>query len=339
MRAEAATYRSAVSDLEAAKRHLDGAGKAIRARCVRLIGAALGQTRENSEFRALESAIESLHLGTLIHDDVLDESPLRRGRSAVHVAFGTKVALLAGDVLVSRAGILIASLGSPYLSRRFAEVLGDLCEGELLQDDQRWRFDLKVDEYLLRIDKKTSGLFELACEGAAILSAATDRHVDPLPGGPTAATRSLGRHLGRLFQMTDDLGDEAGGFLPGKPAHQDAAAGHLSLLTVCALADPDVGPPYRALLEAGAAPSDFDAKRLRDRPEVSERVRQVLTAEYGDCLMALEQLPGGRDREDLSKLALELLARSLQAAAITAPPQRLRRKGPTDRPPGVPIGQ
>jgi geranylgeranyl pyrophosphate synthase len=316
MRAEAATYRSAVSDLEAAQRHLDGAGKAIRARCVRLIGAALGQTWDGPEFQALEEAIENLHLGTLIHDDVLDESPLRRGRSAVHVAFGTKVALLAGDVLVSRAGILIASLGSPYLSRRFAEVLGDLCEGELLQDDQRWQVDLTLDDYLLRIDKKTSGLFELAGEGAAILSSTADRRLDPVSGGQTAAMRTIGRHLGRLFQMTDDLGDDAGGILPGKPAHQDAAAGNLSLLTVCALADPEVGPPFRALLESGAAPSCNDARLHRGHPAVCERVRQVLEAEYADGLLALDQLPVGRHRDDLVRLAFDLMARSLRAVAV-----------------------
>ncbi len=203
--------------------HLRSGGKAIRARCVQVVDAVFRSAGSpGAELGRFSEAVELLHLGSLIHDDILDEAEVRRARPAVHVAFGTKVAVLAGDVALSRAGRLIADLGRPALSRKFAQVLGELCEGELLQDDHRWNPELTLAAYLDRVAKKSGGLFELACEGAAVLAGAGSEQTD-------RAAR-FGRELGCLFQVVDDLldGMPCGAGL-GKPAGRDLASGLVTL--------------------------------------------------------------------------------------------------------------
>ncbi|MBU6427572.1 MAG: polyprenyl synthetase family protein, partial [Cyanobacteria bacterium REEB65] len=139
--------------------HLEQGGKATRSRCVHLVGDTFGAEPGHRELARFAEAVELLHLGTLIHDDILDSAETRRGKSAVHVHYGPKVAVLAGDVAVSRSGRMIAEFDRTRLSRRFAEILAELCEGELLQDEQLWNPDLTLASYVDRVAKKTAGLF------------------------------------------------------------------------------------------------------------------------------------------------------------------------------------
>jgi all-trans-nonaprenyl-diphosphate synthase len=226
----------------AASHLLEVDGKAIRPGCVRLVGRAANPDAELTEaHERLAEAVELLHVGSLIHDDILDEAELRRGVPSVHITYGSKAAVLAGDYLLSRSCGLIASLGHHELNRRMAEVLAGLCEGEYLQDEQLWDLDVTLEAYLERMALKTSGPFELACEGAVILS-----------GGPRELVehgRRFGFHLGRLFQMLDDLLDwSSTAQVLGKPVGQDLVAGSLTLPAIAALQDPVVGPQLRTQL-------------------------------------------------------------------------------------------
>ncbi|MBM3270747.1 MAG: polyprenyl synthetase family protein [Candidatus Sericytochromatia bacterium] len=251
-RSESAGAGEARRDLPGAVAHLRSGGKAVRAACARMVAGVFGAV-PTADLAAFSEAVELLHLGTLIHDDILDEAKLRRGRPAVHVAYSTKVAVLAGDVAVSRAGAIIAALERPRLSGKFARVLEELCEGELLQDDHRWREDLTLAAYLDRVARKTGGLFELACEGAAALAGGAAGQVDQ-------AAR-FGRELGVLFQVVDDLLDGAAPADLGKPGGQDLAGGLLTLVPVLALGDPAAGPPLRRFLRdrPGSVPPDLAA--------------------------------------------------------------------------------
>ena len=120
--------------LAAAARHLlDSPGKGLRPLCCRLVGAAFDpQGRTDERHEALAEAIELLHVGSLIHDDILDEAELRRGATAVHVRWNAKVAVLACDYLLARSTQLVAGLHDNELTVRLAQVVADLCEGELL---------------------------------------------------------------------------------------------------------------------------------------------------------------------------------------------------------------
>lgn len=291
--------QTARTRLESAAAHLAGGGKGIRRQCVNLVGRAIQPDGSaDAALRTLADALELLHLGTLIHDDILDEAETRRGRNAVHVEHGTKVAVLAGDHLLSQASRLIASLDQPLLCRHFSDVLADLCEGELLQDQQRWDPTLTLDDYFARIAKKTAGPFELACGGAAVLAGAVP--------ALRARMRDLGFHVGRLFQMVDDLLDVAGhpGEM-GKPAGQDLAAGTITLPTLIALGDPDLAP---GLLECLSSRRPADLFAIARHPRVRRRCAELLEAEAAAALEAIGHLPPGAERGKLEEMCRQLRA-------------------------------
>lgn len=278
---------------ESSSHLLKAAGKGIRPTCVRLVGEAINPTGPvGEEHSRLGDAVELLHTGSLVHDDILDEAPMRRGVEAVHAKWGEKVAVLAGDYLLSQASILMASLGIPHLCRRMGEVLAGLCEGELLQDEQQRDLDVTIDAYLERVAKKTSGPFELACEGAAILSGGTEAEAE--------AARKLGYHLGRLFQMIDDLLDwSSNAETLGKPVGQDLLAGNLTLPVLVALADAKLGPRLRELLTP--YPKEL-SPALRDflfQPDVYRLTLAQVEAEVALTRKWLHELPKTPARDEL----------------------------------------
>jgi geranylgeranyl pyrophosphate synthase len=246
-----APLRAAIADqiavrsanLGGAARHLLAAsGKGIRPRCLRLVAEAYAPTGVVTDAHdTLAEAIELVHVGSLIHDDILDAADTRRGVTAVHVAYGQKVAVLAGDFLLARSSLNVARLGDPYLTLRLSEMIEGLCEGELLQDEQARRLDLGVEAYLDRVAKKTAGPFELACEGGALLSKASKRQ--------SAGARRFGFHLGRLFQLVDDMLDwKADPADLGKPIGQDLVNGVVTLPVLVALGHAETGAALKAAL-------------------------------------------------------------------------------------------
>ncbi len=292
---------SRLDDLSAAVNHLQTGGKATRARCVQLVGEAFGLDPADVRIASFSHAVELLHLGTLIHDDILDDAENRRGRSSVHVEFGAKVAVLAGDVAVSRSGCMIADLGSIRLCRKFAAVLAELCEGELLQDDQRWNPELTMPAYLSRLARKTGGLFELACEGAAVIAG----------GGDQAADRAgrFGRDLGCLFQMVDDLLDTTRDSVAlGKPAGRDLEAGCLTVEVVLALEDSASAPALRARIASTGSGDASDLARWLTGPRLLERTRQILDLMGQMTLGGLDGFPRNPASVQLAILVEGLLA-------------------------------
>ncbi|MEB3236009.1 MAG: polyprenyl synthetase family protein [Candidatus Sericytochromatia bacterium] len=298
--------------LRSAAAHLEGEGKAVRRQCVRLVGDALGAGAALAgSLETLADAVEWVHLGSLIHDDLLDEADTRRGKPSVHVRWDQKVAVLAGDLVISRAARAMAGLGLPILTVRLAEVLGDLCEGELVQDDQRWDTRVDRDAYLERIRLKTSGPFELACEGAAILAGA--------PAEVTAACRRLGFHLGRLFQMVDDVLDYgATAESVAKPVGRDLADGLLTLPALAVIEDEVLGAPIRRRLEAGQFPGMADILPALVHPRVMARIEGALAVEAEGVHQALHRLPDGAARDALVRLVADLGQRAERACRALA---------------------
>ncbi len=278
---------------DASSHLLKAAGKGIRPTCVRLVGEAVNPTGPvGDEYSRLGDAVELLHTGSLVHDDILDEADQRRGVPAVHAKWGEKVAVLAGDYLLSQASILMASLGIPHLCRRMGEVLAGLCEGELLQDEQQHDLDVTISAYLERVAKKTSGPFELACEGAAILGGASERESE--------AARMLGYHMGRLFQMIDDLLDwSSNAETLGKPAGQDLMAGNLTLPVLVALAHDTLGPRLRSLLAPFPTELSDELKDFLFQPDVYRLTLEQVEAEVALARKWLHELPAAPARDEL----------------------------------------
>lgn len=175
-------------------------GKRVRPLLVLLFADALGQ--RGPHCHELAATVEFIHTATLLHDDVVDESALRRGRATANAAFGNAASVLVGDFLYSRAFQMMVSVGKPRVLEVLADATNVIAEGEVLQLMNMHDPDLTVEDYLRVIRFKTAKLFEASARLGAILADA--------PAEVEAACASYGRALGTAFQLVDDVLDYAG---------------------------------------------------------------------------------------------------------------------------------
>jgi octaprenyl-diphosphate synthase len=147
----------------------------------------------------LASALEFIHTASLLHDDVMDDAKLRRGRSSVNSIWGDKTSILVGDYLFSRSSSLVAQDGDLRITKIFAEFMSRMAEGELLQHVRSKKITLNEDDYLSIITKKTALLISVACQVGAILGKASPEE--------ESALLDFGMDLGVAFQLKDDCLD------------------------------------------------------------------------------------------------------------------------------------
>lgn len=170
----------------------------------------------------LAVATELVHAATLIHDDLIDKSPLRRGRPTINTRWSGTATVLAGDFLLARAADIAASLDNFRVMRIFARTLMDICDGEIRQDFGGARWPPNREEYYRHIDSKTASLFIAGTESGAILSGAPEAEI--------SALKDFGHNLGRAFQIVDDILDfTADQSALGKPVGSDLRQGTLTL--------------------------------------------------------------------------------------------------------------
>jgi len=242
--------------------HLIAAGgKRIRPALVLGSAVAAGAAIDGEVVRGGVS-VELVHLGSLYHDDVMDEAASRRGAESVNHRWGNLVAILAGDFLLARASEIAASLGTE-VAALLAHTIGQLCEGEVSQ--LAHAFDTRRPEtaYLTAIAGKTASLMATSARIGGLVGDADRRVVDALT--------TYGRAFGMTFQIWDDIRDliATEGQL-GKPAGHDMVEGTYTLPVIKALASTDVGDELRALL---GGPLDDPARdKARDLILVTDAV-------------------------------------------------------------------
>ena len=179
---------------------LSGGGKRIRPLLVILSCEAVGGTLRQAVHAAV--AVEILHNFTLVHDDIMDNAPSRRGRPTVHTQWDTNIAILVGDELVALAYRELLKTQSPSIARVadiFTEGVVEVCEGQTYDKEFETRKTVSLDEYIHMIGKKTGKMVSVASEMGAVIG-----------GGTRAEIRALelyGSHIGRAFQIQDDLLD------------------------------------------------------------------------------------------------------------------------------------
>src|SRR5688572_19238581 len=147
-------------------------GKMLRPSLVFLAGKACGELSD--AHTVIATVVEMVHMSTLVHDDVLDEAELRRKGATINHLRGNEAAVLLGDYLISHSYHLCSSLDSQLASRTIGRTTNIVCEGELLQIDNRNNFDLDEQTYLKIIDRKTASLIAASCELGARLAGGTD---------------------------------------------------------------------------------------------------------------------------------------------------------------------
>jgi octaprenyl-diphosphate synthase len=199
---------------------LNGNGKNLRPALVALTANALGEANDSHVTVAV--IIEMIHLATLVHDDVMDESAIRRGRPTLAANWGNEIAVLFGDCLFAQALKLAASFPTPEICRAVATATNTVCSGEILQTQRRRDFKFSGKEYFRVLEMKTAELFALSCELAAYLSEA--------PVVQRAALRQFGLAFGTAYQVYDDCVDLFGSeMVAGKSLGTDLAKGKLTL--------------------------------------------------------------------------------------------------------------
>ncbi len=234
---------------------VDAGGKRLRPLLVLLMAKALGYAKE--EHIELATIIEFIHTATLLHDDVVDISSLRRGRATANAKWGNAPSVLVGDFLYSRAFQLMVSIGNMEIMSILSRTTNTIAEGEVQQLVNAKDPNVSEANYMTVIHKKTAALFEAACETAAALSDASPEQQE--------AAKVYGYHLGIAFQLIDDALDYDGdaGTL-GKNIGDDLAEGKptLPLIHTIAMGDDDT----RTLIQNAIA----EAKK--------DKIEEILTA-------------------------------------------------------------
>lgn len=291
-----------------ARHFFDMQGKRFRPTILLLVSQALGTQRDSPLFgkqKRLAEITEMIHTASLIHDDVIDVSDLRRGARTVHKIFGNKVAVLAGDFLLARASVLLARLGDTRVCELMATVLEDMVHGEMMQARAEPEDLLTFEHYILKNYLKTGSLISLSSQAVAVLGGA-DPH-DKLG----LAARDFGRHLGVAYQVVDDLLDfTASEAQLGKPALADMASG---LATAPALFAARQFPEMRSLIKRQFS-QEADLEAAYDFVQRSDGIaqsRRLAEVHMQLAIINLHAMPG-RDAEvkhGLLQLCHDVLSR------------------------------
>lgn len=266
----------------------------------------LFESAVRDEHRILATVMEMTHLATLVHDDVLDESEVRRGGRTVNSLRGNEAAVMLGDYLISHAYRLCSSMDRQWIAQMVADTTNVVCEGELLQLAHRenWSVDEPLYEEIIR--RKTASLCGACCAMGAELSGADEQ--------TTSAMRRYGVKLGMAFQIVDDLLDlTADESTIGKSVHRDLAKGKSTLPLVYALSGRQGDKVRKQLAAAVRSPDDpgsvqplLESIQQAGAIEKARRRAGVLIQEAKAELAILPAGPGG---DFLAYLADRVLVR------------------------------
>ncbi|OGA98737.1 MAG: octaprenyl diphosphate synthase [Burkholderiales bacterium RIFCSPHIGHO2_12_FULL_69_20] len=279
-------------------------GKRIRPRLVLLFAQALGF--DGPEQHELAATVEFIHTATLLHDDVVDESSLRRGRQTANALFGNAASVLVGDFLYSRAFQMMVSVNRMRVLEVLADATNVIAEGEVLQLMNMHDPDLAVDDYLRVIRYKTAKLFEASARLGAVLADA--------PLAVEEACADYGRSLGTAFQLVDDLLDYEGDTQAlGKNVGDDLREGKptLPLLVAMARSTEDERRLIRHAIEHGEPDRLDEILSIVRRTGALDATREAARAEADKARNALSALPDSMARKAL----LELCARSVERSS------------------------
>lgn len=277
-------------------------GKRLRPALVLLMCGALNYRGE--ERFALAAVVEFIHTATLLHDDVVDESTLRRGRSTANEVFGNPASVLVGDFLYSRAFQMMVEVGDMRIMQTLAEATNVIAEGEVLQLMNMHDAALSEEGYLRVIRSKTAKLFEASARLAALL-AKTPPAVEQL-------CAEYGQALGTAFQVIDDVLDYDGDVAEmGKNLGDDLREGKVTLPLIIAMqrGTEVERATIRQAIETGGTGQMAQIVAIVQQTGALQATREAAAAEARRALNALQTLPKNPYSDALEQLASQLLAR------------------------------
>jgi octaprenyl-diphosphate synthase len=278
-------------------------GKRLRPQLLLLCCGALGYT--GTHRLTMAAVVEFIHTATLLHDDVVDDSTLRRGLPTANARFGNPASVLIGDFLYSRAFQMMVQVQEMRIMQVLADATNVIAEGEVMQLMNMHNADLSEADYLQVIRSKTSKLFEASAQVAAILAKAS-------PAVENACA-TFGQALGTAFQVIDDVLDYAGdASVLGKNLGDDLREGKctLPLITAMQLAPSDDASTIRHAIEKGDVNALEAVASIVKRTGALDAAMRSAQSEISRALEAAQHLPAGPYVDCMVQLAQQSLARN-----------------------------
>jgi len=277
-------------------------GKRLRPALLLLTSGALG-FKGDQRFN-LAAVVEFIHTATLLHDDVVDESVLRRGNATANETFGNPASVLVGDFLYSRAFQMMVDADSMRVMQVLADATNVIAEGEVLQLMNMHNADLDEAGYLQVIRSKTAKLFEASARVGAILAGSSSAMEE--------VCASYGQALGTAFQVIDDVLDYTGDAeVMGKSLGDDLREGKTTLPLIAAMqrGTPEQREIIKTAIETGGLAMLDQVVHIVRTTGALDIARLAATGEAQRAIVAATQLPAGPHRECLIGLASQLLER------------------------------
>lgn len=279
-----------------ARHMLAAGGKRLRPFLTLMIGRALGAP--DAPLFTLGAAIEMLHAATLLHDDILDNSELRRGKPAAHTVFGPTQAILAGDALLAKSMLVVSGLGDTRLTDCISEAVMRTAEGEILEFAQLRNIDVTHDTYLEMIRGKTAWMLRASCELGALYAKAEPAVVE--------AARDFGMELGIAFQMVDDALDFSPTEQTGKPRGGDLKEGKITPPITFYLAE--AAPEEAARIKLAIAENNLNDKETDELATAiheggyAAKTRKQAESHLTKAAACLERFPACSERIVLEQM-------------------------------------
>lgn len=287
--------RDIFPDLYKMLSHILVGGKVIRPALNLLSGKFYNY--DTTRLITMATASELLHIATLVHDDAIDKSDVRRWRDTINKIWGEEKAILLGDYLFARAGEFVADTESVRAVKLFTQTLATISQGELRQSFDAFKLNLSREGYIQRISRKTASLFTMATQTGAILSQAPEESIEIL--------KEYGYNLGIAFQIVDDVLDFVGSEKEmGKPAGSDLTQGTLSLPSILLLERyPDNNPIKRLFESKQDHENTKKAIELVRNSTIIQECYQVASEYHDKACRNLHRLPNESNRRALTELA------------------------------------
>lgn len=280
---------------------LESGGKMLRPAYL-ILFSMWNENRNKEEVHAVAAALELLHVATLLHDDVIDEADTRRGQETISARFGNRVAIYAGDYLLTVCYQLLSKYSQDLAGIQIpTDGMMRVIEGELSQMEESYKTDVTVQDYLKRIDGKTAQLFMLSCMMGERFSEM----------GELERARHIGNSIGMAFQLLDDILDyEVSSSEFGKPVLEDVAQGIYTLPLIASL--PKCEKELLPLLEKKnqlTAPDRLAIQKLVVNAGGVETAKDFASKYTMKAIHQIEKLPEADVKPMLLKITSQLLQR------------------------------
>lgn len=248
-------------------------------------------------------ALELIHMASLVHDDVIDDADLRRGKRTINYVWDDRVALYTGDYILARSLDYVTNIQNPVAHQILSNAIIEVCRGELDQIKDKYQFQQTLRNYLRRIKRKTALLIAVSCELGAV-SAGADEHI-------YKKLYKFGYYIGMAFQITDDILDFTGTEkVLGKPAGEDLRQGNITLPVLYAMQDSSLKNKIMNINENTSKEEMTKIITIIKDSDAIEKSGQLSRRYLDKAMTILKSLPDNKAKTALQEIALYIGKRS-----------------------------